>query len=100
MRSRRLLIPISLALAVAFLAPLALIAQSGQEAGPILSGGRRFPLREPRFVPAAQANFLKNEDQVLGVSANGVAKAYRTQVIAFHHIIDDKLGQLPIMVTW
>ena len=97
MRSRRLLLPISLALALG--APPALFAQP-QESEPILSGGRKFPIREPRFVPATQANFLKNEDLVLGVSANGVAKAYRTQVIAFHHIIDDKLGQMPIMVTW
>lgn len=58
------------------------------------------PLREPRFVPAAQADFLKGEDRVLGVSGNGVAKAYLPAAVAFHHIIDDQLGAMPIMVTW
>lgn len=58
------------------------------------------PLHEPRFVPAAKADFLKSEDQVLGVSANGVAKAYPTHVMAWHHIIHDQLGNMPILATW
>ena len=57
-------------------------------------------LREPRFVPAVQANFLKNQDHVLAVSANGVAKAYPTHVMAWHHIIQDQLGTMPILATW
>src|SRR6266849_9359435 len=40
------------------------------------------PLRQPRFVPAAQAEFLKNEDRVVGVAENGVAKAYEPDVTA------------------
>lgn len=58
------------------------------------------PLHQPRFVPAAKADFLKSEDQVLGVSANGVAKAYRTDALAWHHIIHDQLGNTPILATW
>ena len=58
------------------------------------------PLREPHFVPAARADFLKSEDQVLGVSANGIAKAYPTHVMAWHHIIHDQLGNMPILATW
>ena len=58
------------------------------------------PLREPRFVPAAKANFLTSGDQVLGVSVNGVAKAYPAQVVAWHHIIQDQLGSMPILATW
>ncbi len=58
------------------------------------------PLREPRFVSAAQANFLANEDRVLGVSGGGVAKAYPAPVLAWHHIVQDQLGDLPIAATW
>jgi hypothetical protein len=58
------------------------------------------PLREPRFVPAANANFMKDDDRVLGVSENGVAKAYLTHVMAWHHIIHDQLGKMPILATW
>lgn len=57
-------------------------------------------LREPKFVPAARATFLKSEDQVLALSANGVAKAYLATAVAFHHVIDDRLGDMPIMATW
>ncbi len=57
-------------------------------------------LREPRFVPAAQATFMKSDDQVVGVSANGVAKAYQAHVMAVHHIIQDQLGKTPILATW
>lgn len=90
-----LLLPISLALVLAvpqFAA--AQVAERPQGLGPFE------PLREPHFVPAAKANFLKNQDQILGVNANGVAKAYPTQVMAWHHIIQDRLGNIPILATW
>ena len=57
-------------------------------------------LRDPRFVPAAQAAFMKDEDQVVGVNANGVAKAYLAHVMGVHHIIQDQLGKTPILATW
>lgn len=58
------------------------------------------PLREPHFAPAAQAKFMKSTDQVLAVNLNGVAKAYSAPAVAYHHIIDDRLGDIPIMATW
>ena len=56
--------------------------------------------RKPRFVPAAQASFLRDEDQVVGVNANGIARAYRTTFMAVHHIIEDQLGGTPVLATW
>jgi hypothetical protein len=58
------------------------------------------PMREPQFVPASGSSFLKDEDYVMGVSENGVSKAYRTDIIAWHHIIHDQLGRMPILATW
>ena len=58
------------------------------------------PMRKPDFVPASRATFLKDEDRVMGVSENGVSKAYRTDIIAWHHIIHDQLGKMPILATW
>lgn len=57
-------------------------------------------LATPRFVPAAQAHFMKTEDIVMGVSADGVAKAYQAPVVAWHHIVFDQLKTGPILVTW
>ena len=81
-------------LVLALAAPLA--AQQSQ----IGRGGPYVELREPRFVPAAQADFLKSGDRVVGVDENGVTKAYVIYVMAFHHIIQDRLGKMPILVTW
>lgn len=57
-------------------------------------------LDAPQFVSAAQADFLDEADRVLGVSGAGVAKAYPVPVVAWHHIIHDRLGDLPILPTW
>ena len=58
------------------------------------------PLRAPRFVPAAKASFLDSEDHVVGVSENGIAKAYEPSVVAFHHVVQDSFGEIPVIVTW
>jgi len=58
------------------------------------------PLRQPRFALAAQATYLHDSDRVVGVSENGVAKAYEPDVTAWHHVIEDRLGDLPVIVTW
>ncbi len=72
----------------------------GQRRLPGRGPGPERVLRDPRFVPAAQASFLGDRDQVLGVSGEGVAKAYSIPVLAYHHIVQDQLGQLPMLVTW
>jgi len=58
------------------------------------------PLRDPHFVPAAKADFLKSDDRVVGVSENGVSKAYQPSVLAFHHVVQDSLKDMPIIATW
>ena len=68
-----------------------------KEAGPPMPF---VPLREPHFVPAAQAEFHKSEDRVVGVSENGVSKAYQPSVLAFHHVVQDILKDMPIIATW
>ena len=76
------------------------IAQQSPAGHVIPTTGEFEPMREPRFAPASQATFLKDEDRVMGVSENGVSKAYRSDIIAWHHIIHDQLGKMPILATW
>jgi hypothetical protein len=77
-----------------------LIAQQAP-AGQVVQTAVEFePMRDPQFAPASRVNFLKDEDYVMGVSENGVSKAYRTDIIAWHHIIHDQLGKMPILATW
>src|SRR3981081_535375 len=80
------------------LAVAPVVAQQPQPAGRLPMA--IVPLREPHFVPAAKADFLKNEDRVLGVSENGVSKAYQPSVLAFHHVVQDTLGKMAIIAGW
>jgi hypothetical protein len=63
-------------------------------------GGGNYYLRAPEFVEASQAVFLKDDDQVIGVSGEGVAKAYPARAVTWHHGLEDQLGKLPIFLTW
>ena len=70
----------------------------------IMSGG---PPRDgipaltiPKFVPAAQAEMLRDDEQVLGVFINGVAKAYPTRILSWHELVNDYYRDLPVLVSW
>ncbi len=71
----------------------------------ILSGG---PPRDgipsidrPRFVVAEEADlFVGDRDRILGISRNGVAKAYPIAILNYHEIVNDSFGDEPIVVTY
>jgi len=63
-------------------------------------GGGNYYLRAPEFVDASKAAFLKDDDHVIGVTGGGVAKAYPAAAVTWHHGLEDKIGKLPIFVTW
>ncbi len=48
----------------------------------------------------APANQVKMDRLVVGVEANGEARAYPIQYIGYHHQVRDVLGGKPIMVTY
>jgi len=62
--------------------------------------GGQFYLRVPDFVDASKATFLKDEDRVIGVTGEGVAKAYPAAAVTWHHGVEDQIGKLPVFVTW
>ncbi|MDF2189114.1 DUF3179 domain-containing (seleno)protein [Paraflavitalea sp. CAU 1676] len=51
------------------------------------------------FAPAA-SNKVAADRLVIGVVADGVAKAYPIQLIGYHHQVRDTIGHLPVMVTY
>ncbi len=55
---------------------------------------------DPRFVPAAQATFLQEDEPVLGVFDGKIAKAYSVWQLDHHEIVNDMLGETPIAATW
>jgi hypothetical protein len=57
------------------------------------------PVYDPEFVPAQEAP-LQEDELVMGIAINGEAKAYPVSVLRFREIVNDELGELPILVTW
>jgi hypothetical protein len=58
-------------------------------------------LTNPAFVSANEANrLLRPSDIVLGVEFGGVAKAYPVRILNWHEIVNDDVGQQPVLVSW
>lgn len=55
---------------------------------------------EPRFVPAAEADFMRDDEPVVGVVHGGVAKAYSLWHLDRHEVVNDRFGKDPVAVTW
>lgn len=55
---------------------------------------------DPDFVPAGKVRFLQDDEPVLGVVHDGVAKAYSLWHLDRHEIVNDRLGDTPIAATW
>lgn len=57
-------------------------------------------LTAPAFVGPAEATFMRDDEQVMGVSLNGVTKAYPTRILSWHELVNDRFGDLPVLVSW
>jgi hypothetical protein len=58
------------------------------------------PLPNAGYVRAPEAGFVKPDDLVLGVMVNGEAVAYPVNQLAYHHVINDEVGGVPIVATY
>lgn len=91
-RKRRLPLELVLALTLTVLAPIG-FAQRPQML-PYVT------IDAPRFVPAAAADFMKDDYVVLGVASGKVAKAFPAADLAQHGSALDDMPDGPITVTW
>ena len=70
----------------------------------ILSGGPGkdgIPaIDNPVFVTKDKADFIKNTDRVLALEVNGVTKAYPINILNWHEIVNDKIGDKSFAVTY
>lgn len=74
------------------------------DASLILSGG---PPRDgipaltlPAVVSVAEADFLTDDDRVLGVVIAGTARAYPINILNYHEIVNDAIGDERFVVTY
>ena len=58
------------------------------------------PLPGSRYVAAADATFVTGKDLVLAVTMDDDAAAYPIRQLAYHHVINDRIGRTPAVVTY
>lgn len=88
-------------------------------AGPVLNGfdlaGASIPIQgierggppkdgipaidRPKFVSAARAR-LAEEDRVLGITLDGITRAYPLRILNWHELVNDRFGTRAIVVTY
>jgi hypothetical protein len=54
----------------------------------------------PQFVGAAAADFMDDDDLVLGIATAGVVRAYPAFILNRHEIVNDVISGTPVAVTW
>jgi hypothetical protein len=73
-------------------------ADSIEKGGPPRNG---IPaLHSPLFVSADAADFLEDDDRVLGISIGDTAKAYPVRILNHHEIVNDWISQRRVIVTY
>lgn len=86
---------------MALCAPFAVVAFAQSDAADfdpkgLWDGRKLVPFKamdDPKMVKASEADFLDDDDYILGVTVNGESRAYPTRFAWFHHIINDKAGK-------
>jgi hypothetical protein len=58
------------------------------------------PLPNAGYVRADAATFVGDNDLVMAVVRNGEAAAYPIRQLAYHHVVMDTVGRVPIVVTY
>lgn len=57
-------------------------------------------LSNPKMVAAVEATYLRSSDRVIGVVSDRESRAYPLAILNYHEIINDRIGELPIAVTY
>ncbi len=55
---------------------------------------------EPTFLAVGQVDFLAHDDLVLVVEIADQIRAYPTRILDVHEIVNDRFGDLPVVVTY
>jgi hypothetical protein len=55
---------------------------------------------DPQFISASQATFMSSSDMLIGVTDGNIAKAYPAAILAQHGVVQDRMADGPIAVTW
>ena len=57
-------------------------------------------LVSPKYVPARKARFMRDNEQVIGLVHRGAARAYPLRIMSWHELVNARIGDLPVLVSW
>lgn len=57
-------------------------------------------ISEPTLIEAAQADFLKADDRIVGIRIGGIARAYPISILNWHEIVNDKIKDQSYAITY
>ena len=57
-------------------------------------------LTDPDVTAAGDTTYLRPQDRILGVELNGEARAYPIRILNWHEVVNDRVGGLPIVVSY
>ena len=58
------------------------------------------PLPVPQFARGGDAGFVEPGDVVLSVDIRGESAAYPVRLLAYHHVVQDEVGAVPLVATY
>ena len=57
-------------------------------------------INRPHFINRQNAAYMQNGDRVLGISYQGIVKAYPVRILNWHEIVNDSFNGHPVTVTF
>lgn len=57
-------------------------------------------ISNPKLIEASQADYLSDKDRIVGISIDGVAKAYPISILNWHEIVNDKIKDQSYAITY
>lgn len=58
-------------------------------------------LFNPGYLTGREADkLLKPDERVLGLTLNGVSRAYPIRIMSWHELVNDKIDGIPYLVSW
>ena len=57
-------------------------------------------LTNPAVIAASEVDFLQENDRVIGLLQDNLARAYPLKILNYHEIVNDSLGEISVAVTY
>jgi hypothetical protein len=58
------------------------------------------PIDQPKFQPAGEVDWLEDVEPVIALELEGESRAYPLQILMWHEIVNDAIGDVPVAMTF